>query len=698
MNRDFRMGVRIALFTLSLGVAHAASAAPPTFTEEQATSGKGAYEANCLRCHGTALDNGQFAVPLKGETFITRWGGRNAGDFISQVAGTMPPGLVGSVDRDTIVKIVAYILQSNGVRAGETALPSEADKLTSMILPNSAADATPQPSRTMVTWPEQMRPETPALLKNLRPVTDEMLRAPSDDDWLSWRRTYDSHGFSLLKEINTHNVKKLSLVWSWSMAPGTVESTPLIHDGVMYVQSGNDVIQALDAATGDLLWSYTRNVSAADLRLGKVRAKRNMAIYGTTIFAGTSDAHMLAINAISGLLLWDQQIADSQQGWNLTAGPLVVKGKVIQGIAGRSREHGGGGMVVALDSGSGKELWRFNTVAMPGEPGGETWNGLPRERRSGGSVWTAGSYDPALNIVFFGTGNDYDIMPVQHKATPGSNIDLLYTDTTLALNPDTGKLLWYFQHMPNDLLDLDWAFERTILDLNGRKLVMTGGKLAIFDAVDAASGKFAFSYDFGLQNIVQAVDPITGAKKLNPEMFPEDGRERVMCPSSYGARNWMASSYDEARKILYVPLERTCALQQGLPSIFAPVIPAKNSDGKYGDLAAMDVRTGNILWREHVRHAQSSGVLATAGGVLFNTDIDRWLRANDSLTGAELWKVRLSDAANAFVITYAVKGKQYVAIAAGGSKVTMGTFAQLTPEVRLPASSVPVMSVFALTN
>jgi alcohol dehydrogenase (cytochrome c) len=160
----------------------------------------------------------------------------------------------------------------------------------------------------------------------------------------------------------------------------------------------------------------------------------------------------------------------------------------------------------------------------------------------------------------------------------------------------------------------------------------------------------------------------------------------------------MASSYDEARKILYVPLERTCALQQGLPSIFAPVIPAKNSDGKYGDLAAMDVRTGNILWREHVRHAQSSGVLATAGGVLFNTDIDRWLRANDSLTGAELWKVRLSDAANAFVITYAVRGKQYVAIAAGGSKVTMGTFAQLTPEVRLPAASVPVMSVFSLTN
>ena len=267
---------------------------------------------------------------------------------------------------------------------------------------------------------------------------------------------------------------------------------------------------------------------------------------------------MLAISP-DGVSCGINRSADSQQGWNLTGGPLVAKGKVIQGIAGSSKEHGGGGMIVALDSDGGKELWRFNTVAMPGEPGGETWNGLPRERRSGGSVWTAGSYDPTLNLVFFGTGNDYDIVPVQHKAAPDSNIDLLYTDTTLALNPDTGKLVWYFQHMPNDLLDLDWAFERTILDLNGRKLVMTGGKLAIFDAVDAASGKFAFSHDFGLQNIVQAVDPITGAKKLNPEMFPEDGRERVMCPSSYGARNWMASSYDAARDSLRSVGAHVCA-------------------------------------------------------------------------------------------------------------------------------------------
>ena len=717
MTGNFRLAARITLITLAFGVAPTAIPAPASFTEQQAASGRGAYDAQCLRCHGTTLDNGQFALPLKGEIFALHWAGRNAGDFISLVARTMPPGMVGSVDTDSIVNIVAYILQANGVRAGETPLPSDTDKLAAIILPTLAALVTPQsaqatpsaepgnqptnarpPRRTMVAWPEEIPPVTPALLRNLRPVTDEMLRAPSNDDWLSWRRTYDAHGFSPLKQINNHNVKKLSQVWSWSLAPGTVESTPLIHDGVMYIQSGNDVIQALDAATGDLLWAYTRRPDASDLLRGKVRAKRNMAIYETTIFAATSDAHLLAIDAKSGQLLWDQQIADAKQGWNLSGGPVVAKGRVIQGVAGGSQERGGGGAIVALNSADGKQLWRFNTVAMPGEPGGETWNGLPREKRSGASVWTAGSYDPELNLVFFGTGNTYGIAPIQHKATPDSNVDVLYTNTTLALDPDTGKLVWYFQHMPNDLLDLDWAFERTILNLRGRKLVLTGGKLAIFDALDAATGKFAFSHDFGLQNVVQAVDPITGAKKLNPEIFPEDGRERVMCPSSYGARNWMATSYDAAGRVLYVPLERTCALMEGLPSIFAPVVPPKDSDGKYGDLAAMDVQTGKILWRERVRHAQSSGVLATAGGVLFNTDVDRWLRANDTRTGAELWKVRLSDAANAFVISYAVKGKQYVAIASGGQKVTMGMYAQLTPEVKLPASSGPIISIFALPN
>lgn len=333
---------------------------------------------------------------------------------------------------------------------------------------------------------------------------------------------------------------------------------------------------------------------------------------------------------------------------------------------------------------------------MPGQPGGSTWNELPRQNRSGGSVWTAGSYDPDLDLVFFGTGNFYGIDFVRRKATPTSNMDLLYTNTTLALNPESGKLVWHFQHMPHDTLDLDWAFERTIAHLDGRKIVMTGGKLALFDAVDAATGRYVFSRDFGLQNLIIGIDPQTGAKALNPDIFPDDLRERVLCPSANGARNWMATSYDAVRTVLYVPLVRHCARLTGSASIFAPLIPRPDSDGNFGELAAMDVSTGKILWRSRTRPAQSSGVLATAGGVVFNTDVDRWFRANDSTTGAELWKTRLSDAANAFVVSYSVKGRQYVAIASGGPKVIMGQYAQLSPEVKLPASGAPSISVFTL--
>jgi alcohol dehydrogenase (cytochrome c) len=629
----------------------------------------------------------------------------------------MPFGQPGTLDKASYAEAVAFILYSNGAAAGAVELPMDAGSMRPFTIPGSA----PQASKSSVAViasrqtpaqelsqdaiarePDILPPQAAATLSALTNVTDAMLRTPSAKDWLIWRRTYDSQGHSPLTQINVHNVKSLRQVWSWGLAPGWMEGTPLVHDGILFIQSGADTIQALDGANGDLLWSYVRR-APGDAKLassGLSTVKRNMAIYGTALYAATVDAHVIALDVKNGHLLWDQPIADYKESWYVSSGPLVVKGKVITGLAGSVAKQPGGAFIVALDAGSGKELWRFNTVARPGEPGGDSWNTLPVKKRSGGSIWTAGSYDADLNLVFFGTGNTYDTEAYRHKATPDANVDLLYTNTTLALNPDSGKLVWYYQHMPNDLLDLDWAFEQTIMTITiaggPRKVIMTGGKIALFDAVDAKTGQYLFSRDFGLQTVVTAVDKTTGSKTVNPDTAPIDSKPQMICPSALGTRNWESTSFDPQTRILYAPLDEICTTD--VRNLISAMIARPGSGGKLGRLAAMDVQTGKILWTERARPIQTSALLATAGGVVFNSNVDRWFRANDSKTGAELWKTRLQDAPNAFPITYTVKGKQYVAVAAGGSKTAMALKMGLMPEIHLPGETEPVLWVFALQD
>src|SRR3989449_9351745 len=231
---------------------------------------------------------------------------------------------------------------------------------------------------------------------------------------------------------------------------------------------------------------------------------------------------MLALNAKTGKIIWDHEIVADRTGLNLTGGPVVAKGRVLQGLTG---QRPGGSFIVAMSIETGEEAWRFNTLARPGEPGGETWNDLPLEKRSGGSVWTAGSYDPELNLVYFGPAPTYDTGPLLRRIRkPGGTNDALYTDATIALHPETGKLVWHYQHQPNDQWDLDWAFERQVIRLPGsgcqtRKLVITAGKPGIYDAVEADTGKYAFSFDMGLQNIITSIDPETGAKTIDEKLI-----------------------------------------------------------------------------------------------------------------------------------------------------------------------------------
>jgi alcohol dehydrogenase (cytochrome c) len=535
-------------------------------------------------------------------------------------------------------------------------------------------------------------------------VTDATLRNPPAGDWLTWRRTWDDQGFSPLKQIDKANVAALHVAWTWSLPAGPNESTPLVHDGVIFVHSYGDNVQALDARNGDLLWSYSRQLPN-DF---PASVKRNIAIYGDRLLVATSDLHMVSLDVKTGNVMWDHEIAPRVGNQlRLTGGPLVAKGKVMVGTVGNAP---GGNLIVALDVQTGKEAWRFHSIAQPGETGGDSWNGLPLEKRNGASVWTAGSYDPDLNLAYFGPAQTYDTGPLLHPVNqPGVTNDGLYTDTTVAIDPDTGKVAWFFQHVPNDQWDLDWAFERQLLSVpvNGvnRKLVVTSGKMAVYDALDAATGKYAFSMDLGLQNVITAIDPVTGAKKINPKVMPGNGETVTVCPHAGGAKSWLPSSWNPQTKILYVPLVESCmdlipvapGGRGGLSSgVRFSIRPPLETDGKYGRLEAINLATRKVVWTDRQRAPTTSGALATAGGVVFNGSIDRVVKAYDDATGKVLWETRLNDVPSSAPMTYSVNGKQYVAVVVGNGGAQAATWPVLVPEIQNPPNGGAAIWVFSL--
>ena len=702
-----------AVFSIVALPAHAQSAGAA-----QAAAGKTAYAQNCAGCHGDNLDDGQFAPPIKGTAFAAQWGGKTAGDLFNYISTKMPPSNAGGLGDAVYLQVAAFILQSNGVQPGESALAA-GPALASVKIPGGAATTGPSaparerrsggpggglsPFASLIPAAPQPNP-----LDKLTPVTDAELENPPPGEWLTWRRTYDDQGFSPLKQINKSNVGQLRSVWSWSLPPGANENTPLVHDGVIFVHSSGDHIQALNAVTGDLLWEYSRELKKPKQGFLNL-VKRNIAIYGNHIFADTSDLHVVAIDTKTGELAWDHEILNRDENPRvmMTGGPLVAKGKVIVGTVGQGP---GGNMIVALDATTGKEAWRFYTIARPGEPGGNSWNGLPLDKRNGASVWTAGSYDPALNLVFFGAAQTYDTGPLVHPSKePGVNNDALYTDTTLAFDPDTGKLVWHFQHVANDQWDLDWAFERQLVNLRikgeTKRVVLTAGKEAYYDVLDAATGKYEFSMDLGLQNVIQSVDPVTGAKTINHQVVIGDGETKTVCPHAGGAKSWIPGSLNPDTKILYVPLVESCmdlipvaaGERGGLSSgVRFTIRPRLDGDGKYGRVEAINLETRKPVWTDRQRAPQTTGVLDTAGGVVFAGSMDRYFRAYDASNGKVLWETRLNDVPSSCPITYSVNGKQYVAMVVGNGGAQAITWPPLVPEIKNPPGGGAELWVFEL--
>jgi alcohol dehydrogenase (cytochrome c) len=552
-----------------------------------------------------------------------------------------------------------------------------------------------------------------AQVKDFRPVTEAMLRNPAPGDWLNWRRTDNAWGFSPLDQINRQNVQQLQLAWSWAMDDsGAQEAAPLVYDGVMYLPNPRGIIQALDAATGDLIWEYRPEALSQRPNTGGGGGgdegrgiQRNIAIYGDRVFGTTNDAHIVAVDARTGKLVWDTKVADSKLGYAYTSGPIVVRGKVIAGITGCTRYKEDVCFISGHDAATGRELWRTSTIARPGEPGGDTWGDLPLRFRAGGDAWIPGSYDPETNLVYWATAQ----AKPWARAARGTDGDALYTNSTLALDPDTGKMKWYYQHLPGETQDMDEVFENILIDVGGRKSLFKMGKLGILWQLDRTSGAFIHATDIGYQNIVQ-VNPENGKVTYRQGKIPQLGVEVDQCPSTAGFKSWRAMAFSPQTNVLYIPLNLNCE-----KATFGPVEkvvggggvgPVRRRDykhpeskGNLGEFMALDVKSGRTLWTHRTPSPSNTAALPTAGGVVFGGDWDRHAYAYDAATGKILWQARLPTSAQGFPITYLAKGKQYVAVPAGIGGGSWSTLlpTELAPEIRRPNSG-NTMVVFALPD
>ena len=551
------------------------------------------------------------------------------------------------------------------------------------------------------------RPVGIAQVDDFTPVTDAMLQHPEPADWLSWRRTLDGQAHSPLDQITTENVGRLQLVWSWSLGDGSQQTTPLVYDGVLYIANPGEIVQALDAATGDLLWEYRRGAQEPDSSFGGPppgRAHRNIAIYQDKIYLNTADAHVIAIDARTGEPVWDADVGKGA-GYQYSSGSIIADGTVVSGLTGCGRYRDDTCYIVGLDARTGDERWRTSTIALPGDRGGDTWGDLPVMFRAGSDSWIPGSYDPVTRTLFHGTSQ----AKPWARAARGTDGDALYTNSTLALDPDTGEMKWYFQHLPGETLDMDEVFERILIDYDGKRSVFSMGKIAVLWELALETGQFRSAHDLGYQTVVD-IDAASGRVTYRDGTIPVLGEEVFWCPSTSGFKSWRAMSYHPDIEAFYIPIILNCET-----AIFGPVEHIEGGGGtgpvrrtnhfhpdspdQLGEFLAMSMRTGEVLWRHRFRTPINSAALTTAGGLAIAGDWDRHLYIFDARDGDILWQTRLPTSVQGFPITYAVDGTQYLAVPVGSGGASWGG---LIPADLVPEKTRPVgrngLYVFALPD
>lgn len=494
-----------------------------------------------------------------------------------------------------------------------------------------------------------------------------------DGQWLMYSGSFSSHRFSPLTEITTGNVAHLRTMWVYQPpGTGTLETTPVVANGVMYATAGPTSISALDVKTGKPIWEWTRPIAPSVLNLGFPRVNRGIGLSGDTVYVGTLDGYLIALDARAGIERWSVHVGDNSTGHAITSAPLVADGKVIVGVSGG--EAGIRGFLDAYDARTGKQVWRFWTVPSPGEAGSDTWPG-DSWVHGGGATWLTGSYDPELKLLYWGTGNPGPDWNGDSRA--GDN---LHTSSLVALDIGTGKLRWYFQFTPHDVHDWD-ANQIPVLvdaDLNGRRraMVVTANRNAFFYVLDRQTGEFLYGAPYAKQTWAKGLDE-HGRPILVPGMEPSE-HGTLVYPSLQGSTNWASPSYSPNTGLLYVPVREMGSIyyKTGVeyrPGTYYTGGSEKRLDEEaWGAVRAIDIKTAKPVWDFALPSPSWAGVLSTAGGLVFSGSNEGNFFALDATTGKPLWQFQTGGAIRSGPISFSMGGRQYVAVAGGHAVFVFG--------------------------